>query len=417
MSEEPVLVVGAGLAGLCCALHLSEAGVPVRLLEAADRAGGRVRTDELQGFRLDRGFQVLLTAYPEARRVLDFNTLDLRAFEPGALVRWQGRFHRVSDPFRRPLSALPGLFAPVGTLGDKLRVALLRRRVLSLTESSLLAAEERTTEEWLRERGFTPAMVERFLRPFFAGVFLEPKLATSSHWFELLFRYFALGEAALPAGGMGEIPGQLAARLPAETLRLEAEVTSATASQVRLGNGETLAGRAVVVATEEPVARRLLGEPEPGPWCSVSCLYFAADRAPIVDPVLLLNGDGRGPINNLCFPSRLSSHYAPAGRELISVTVLGDPPADPLPAVQEQLEEWFGDEVRNWSPLRRQHIRWALPAQPPGRFGSPPFGQRHPSGIYLAGDYLESPSLHGAMLSGRRAAEALVGDLGGRRTR
>ena len=212
------------------ARRLTAQGLDVRVLEAADGVGGRVRTDDVNGFQLDRGFQVLLTAYPEAQEVLDYAALDLRPFYAGALIRAAGGFHRLADPWRHPWDALRGLFAPVGGLRDKLRVGRLRRWVLSRELHQLFSGSEESSIAFLRTFGFSDAMIERFFRPFFAGVFLKSELQTSSRMLQFVFAMFAAGDAALPAAGMEAMPRQLAARLPADRIRLKAEA-------IRIGNG------------------------------------------------------------------------------------------------------------------------------------------------------------------------------------
>lgn len=199
----PVVVIDGGLAGLTCARHLHAAGIPVQVLEASDQAGGRVRTDRSDGFLLDRGFQVLLTAYREAQRELDYAALDLKPLLPGALIRVGGRFHRVVDPWRRPLEAVLNALAPVGSLADKERVARPRRRILPGTPDDLWARPEQRTRDLLADEGFSEQMMERFFQPFFGGVLFDSELATSSRMFEFTFRMFALGDSAVPAAGMG----------------------------------------------------------------------------------------------------------------------------------------------------------------------------------------------------------------------
>ena len=239
------VVIGAGLAGLSCARRLAAGGLDVRVLEASDGVGGRVRTDDVNGFQLDRGFQVLLTAYPEVQEVLDYVTLDLRAFYAGSLIRSSGAFHRLADPWRHPWDALRGLFGPVGGLWDKLSVAGLRRRVLSRELHELFAGSEESSITFLRTFGFSDAMIERFFRPFLAGVFLESELQTSSRMLQFVFAMFAAGDAALPAAGMEAIPRQLAARLSADRIRLKAEATRIDGTAVWLASGERLQARAI----------------------------------------------------------------------------------------------------------------------------------------------------------------------------
>ena len=242
------VIIGAGLAGLSCALSLEAAGVSASLLEAMEAPGGRVCTDSVEGFLLDRGFQVMLTAYPEAKRLLDESALPWKKFTPGALVWHGGRFHRFADPFRNPIGASRFLFDSIVPLSDKLRVAKLRARVQEGTIAELFTRTEKTTREYLHAFPFSPAIVERFFEPFFGGVFLEQDLVTSSRFFEFLLRMFSVGDTVVPAGGMQQIPLQLASRLRPGTLQTGARVTTVT----RLGDGF----RVSVEGKEEPSGAR-----------------------------------------------------------------------------------------------------------------------------------------------------------------
>jgi phytoene dehydrogenase-like protein len=408
-----VAIVGAGLAGLACARELTVRGVDVAVLEASDGVGGRVRTDEVDGFLLDRGFQVHLTAYPEARRVLDHASLDLRPFVPGALVRVDGRMARVGDPLRRPQDALASLTAPIGTLADKARIAAWRldvsrgEDVLHRPETTALAA--------LRARGFSERMIARFLRPLFAGILLDPELGTSSRMLDFTFLMLGGGATALPAGGMRAIPEQLAAGLPAGAVRLRTPVEAVTADAVTLAGGERVAADAVVVATEEPAAHRLLPEAVPArAGLPVGCLYFAADAPPVDEPTLVLDGEDSGPVNNLCVPSQVAPGYAPAGRALVSASVLS--PALAMDdatlerAVRAQLTGWFGAQVASWTHLRTDRIAHAQPPQPTLEPPRRPVATDR--GVWLAGDHRDTASINGALVSGRRAAEAVLAELG-----
>ena len=306
-----VIIIGAGISGLACALAVEESGLTPLVLDASDAVGGRIRTDKKDGFLLDRGFQVLQTWYPEARRILDYAALDLRPFDPGALVRFAGRFHRVTDVWRRPSRLLQMAISPVATPADKLRMLTLRRRALNGDLKTLYERPESDALTRLQELSFSPRIIERFFKPFFAGVFYEPDLAVSSRAFEFVFRAFALGDTALPARGMGEIPAQLAATLPPDSIRLQARVRQLLHGQVVLENGERLRAPALVIATDAREAARLLGEDVLPETRGTTCFYFAAEQPPFPGPDLALNGEGVGLINSLLVPSNLSEHYAP----------------------------------------------------------------------------------------------------------
>lgn len=412
MDRTDVIVVGAGLAGLACALELRSRGVGVRVLEASDGVGGRVRTDRVGGFLLDRGFQVMLTAYPEAGRILDLDALDLRPFRPGARIRLEDGFTRIGDPFRRPSDLWSTLMSPAGTIGDKLRVA--RLRAAAATRAPRLD-DPRTTRARLRDEGFSRPMIERFFRPFLGGVFLETGLETSAGVFDFVFTMFTRGDAALPGAGMGAIPAQLASRLGDGAVRTAAPVRRLRDGGVELESGEVVEGAAIVVAVDRPAATRLLPELGPSPSRSVTCLYFAAPEPPEPEPLLVLNGTGRGPINNLCVPDRVAPGYAPIGQSLVSVTVLGDAADESAlwSTVERQLVEWYGSIARSWARLRAYRIGHALPAGPPGL--SDPREPRLDGrpGVYLAGDHTAQASIEGAFRSGRRAAEAVLDDARG----
>jgi len=407
-----VLIVGAGLAGLCCARRLQNEGVRCLLLESADGVGGRIRTDVVDGFRLDRGFQVFLTSYPEAKQLLDYDALRLESFLPGALVRYGGRFHELTDPWRRPLAAVRSLFSPIGTFADKLRVARLRSRSLKGTIEERFRDPETTTLQSLRDAGFSTGMIDRFFRPFLGGIFLDRELDTSSRMFYFVFRMFSLGSASLPAEGMEAIPRQLASGLPVGSIRLGAKVVRVQTGSVTLETGEEIHARAVVVATEGAGAAKLLGDAIPTAGQGVTCLYFATSRAPIEQPILVLNGEGRGPINNLCVPTLIAPSYGPHGKSLVSVTVLGIlADENRLQAeVLEQLEEWFGPAVKDWRHLRTYRIPYALPCQASPALAVPERPVRLHTGIYVCGDHRDTASIQGAMVSGRRAAEAVLED-------
>lgn len=411
MDGKPdVIVIGAGLAGLCCALRLQQGGLSVSVLEASNGVGGRVRTDLAEGFLLDRGFQVLLTGYPEAQRVLDYQALGLHFFYPGALVRFGGRFERVADPWRRPLDAGKTLLSSVGTLTDKLHVSRLRSKILAGSVEDLFLRPETTALEALRKAGFSEKMIDRFFRPFLGGIFFDPELGFSSWMFAFIFRMISQGDTSLPAGGMGAIPEQLASRLLPGTLRLCIRVDSISQGGVTLASGERITSRVVVIATEGTEAARLLGEKPPASR-STTTQYFVAEKPPLSEPVLVLNGEGKGPVNSLCVPSVIAPSYAPKGRALIAASIIGNPQeSDPQleTAVRVQLSGWFGAAVEGWRHLRTYRISHALPLQAPPLFNpTSPTVQIHPW-LFICGEYRSAASIQWAMFCGRKAAEAVL---------
>lgn len=411
-----VLVVGAGLAGLCCCVRLREVGKSFRILEASDGVGGRVRTDEVDSFRLDRGFQVLLTAYPEFQRVCDAGPLDLKPFTRGALIRFGGKFHRFVDPRRDPLGGLATLFGPVAPIGDKYRILPLEKMVRTGRAEDVFAQPEGLTLDFLRWGGhFSDAMIDRFFRPFFGGIFLERDLVTSSRMFRFVFRMFAEGETVVPAAGMGAIPQQIAARLPADAVRLNSPVAAVEPGRVTLASGETLTAKAVVVATESTAAAKLLGDAVKVPgWRAVTCLYFASDASPVGEQILVLNADEPGPINNFAVMSDVAPSYAPAGKALLSVSVLGDPADDDAgleAKVREQLAGWYGPVAYQWRHLRTYRVRQALPDQTAPALDVPERPVKLSDGLYVCGDHRDNASINGAMASGWRTAQAVATDL------
>lgn len=434
-SDLDVLIIGGGLAGLSCARQLHAEGLNFRLLEASDRIGGRVRTDVVEGFLLDRGFQVFLTAYPEAQQILNYDQLDLRQFSPGSLIRYQNKFQRLSDPWRQPQHLFATALSSVASLRDKLRIASFRRDMLSGNLDAIYNRPEQTTIELLRSRGFSEKVIKTFFTPFFGGIFLESDLHTSSRKCEFVFRMFGKGFAAIPAKGMEEIPKQLASQLPADSILVESRVDKIISGtvgktagkpvgqtkgqQVLLASGETLSARAIVIATEGPKAKTLLGEETDiainGASHSVCNLYFSASKPPIQEATLMLNGEGKqqGPINNLCVSSAVSAHYATAGKALISITVLGNRPDEGalVSDVRKQLLDWFGSQASEWIHLKTYKIDYALPAQTPPALDPIAKPSKVREGLFVAGDHSDIASINGAFLSGRRAAEEVTKEL------
>ncbi len=409
-----VIIVGAGLAGLACARRLQHSGIPFLILEADDRIGGRLKTDRLDGFLLNRGFQVLQTAYPEARRVLDYEGLALQSFAPGAIVRIEGKFHRIADPRRQARDLWSTLTAPIGTAADRLRMVQLALNVRRGSASRIFEKPDMPTLDFLKTKGFSKKIIQRFFKPFFAGVCLDPEIQASSRVFKYIFRVFAEGDVALPGEGMAAIPAQLAQDLPRDQIRTAARVASIQPEAVELVSGETIEGSAVVLATEGPEAAALIGTAKRVGSRGELCLYFSANRPPIAGPYLILNGDGTGLVNSLTVPSVVVPNYAPAGQHLISVVVVGHLDVDDKSAeatVRNELTMWFGPEVMDWRHLKTYRISHALPDQRPPLSDPSERLAKRTDGIYFCGEYDSVPGIQWALLSGRQTAEQIIKDV------
>ena len=409
-SAASVVIVGGGVAGLSCARCLHASGVSFLLLDAGRRVGGRIRTDIREGYRLDRGFQVLQTAYPEARRTLDYPRLALRKFAPGAMVRMRGRFHTLADPLRKPRHFLKTLTAPVGTLADRFRLLRLVHRITAVPIEQLFQGPETTTMAFLRAEGFSRTMIDQFFVPFFGGVCLDRQLRASNRVLKYVLRMFALGDAALPEAGMEEIPRQLDSGLPSEWIQSGVRVRGLTHGRLTVDDGSVLSPRAIVLATEGPEVQRLLGLPT-GKSVAETCLYFAAERSRQHHPYLMLDGDGIGPVNNVAIPSCVSPAYAPTGRSLIAAVVLGHHQTDSeglVDRVRDQLRPWFGGETHGWIHLATYRIQHALPDQSPPTLDPNRCNAMVRPGLFVCGEHLGLPGIQWSMLSGRKAGDAVI---------
>ncbi|MFT5633797.1 MAG: phytoene dehydrogenase-like protein [Rubritalea sp.] len=406
-NTQEVIIIGAGLSGLACALELIKEGVGVQVLEQDDAPGGRVRTDKVEGFLLDRGFQVYLDAYPNAGQLLDLAALDLQSFEPGAIIFEKGKKYRLMDVFRRPRSLFSSALSPIGNLMDKILVAKLRFSLKFSSIDKIQKREDLATEVYLKKFGFSDGMIDRFFRSFYGGIFLENELRTSSRMFEFTFKMFTEGSASLPARGMEEIPRQLSGRLAAGVLQCNTQVSEVIGNEVILASGVRLTFDHLVLAIPSDAAQKLLPAlalPEVK-WRSVTNCYFSAAHSPLNEAIIALSGDPNSLINNVSVPSDLSRDYAPEGQSLVSVSILGLHDEDDfLARVISELRSWFGQEVTTWSHLRTDRIGRALPEQTP----STEQPANAVEGVFLCGDQHSTTSIEGAITSGQETARRIL---------
>jgi len=415
-----IIVVGAGLAGLTCAKILHQQGRQVLVVDAGDGPGGRVRTRvHPEGFLLDQGFQVLFTAYPAARRHLSFTRLDLREFDPGAIIATDKGMRTLSDPFQRPSQALPTLFSGAMGLGDKWRVALLRSRVMRRKIEEIFKGEDTSTHDFLQGRGFSDRALATFFEPFFGGVFYDSTLSTSAQMFQFTFKMLSEGRTVVPAGGMEAIAQQLARAIPYDNIRYRLSAQAIVSEDgeargVRLASGETLAATQVVVATDAREAQRLTSVSLPTEGVSGATIYFSSPVSLYSGKQLVLNARAGRFINNLVQITNIAPEYAPQGQHLLSCTVLGLPDGDDRSIVERCRQDLTAifpkHDLRRLRGLDVVRIPFAQFAQPPGIYGTLPGHGTPIRGLYLAGEYTNSSSIHGALESGENAANYLLTD-------
>ena len=422
------VVVGGGLAGLVAARHLADRGAEVTLLERRETVGGRVHTEHVDGYTLDRGFQVLFTAYPAVRRELDLDALSLRRFRPGAVIARPGERSTLSDPLRDPRAATATLFNRDVTTGDKLRLFQQQRRLRRTDPEEALAADDTSIDEALAGWGFSRTFRDNFAAPFYGGITLDRSLSTSKAIFEYTFKMLSEGAIAVPAEGMGAIPAQLAehargAGATVETGRAvtAVEATDADSEGAADGGGvtvetatETLAADAAIVATDPPTAQELTGVagiPAETLGCVTLHLGLPDTQHLDTDRRILLNAADDRP-NQVAPMSEVAPEYAPEGQQLLSATFLGSQAADDaalLAEVRETLSSWYPENrFANLEQVAVDRVEVAQFAQPPGFRASLPDVDDPEGAVYLAGDYTRWSSIQGAMESGRRAAAAAL---------
>ena len=409
--ETDVIIIGAGLAGLTAAKVLKQAGKSVLVIESSNAVGGRVQTDEVNGFLLDRGFQVLLTAYPEAKRFLNYEALALCRFDPGALILNKKGISRIGDPLRQPGALMSTLFSSAGTFADKFKMLRLKLKLSRKTIQHIFSEKEISTIDYLKKEGFSERIISQFFKPFLTGIFLEDQLSTSSRMFEFVFKMFSEGDAAIPAKGMGMIPLQVAQGLSADELVFNEKVETVDGGKVITSSKSVYKANYILMATNPiqmpaPFQQQLVKS-----YHSVTNMYFTTDKKPFTLPLIALNTLSGKLVNNIAVMDQISSVYSSNGKALISVSLVGDH----LQANQSQLQDrvisemkfWFPDAL-NWKHLKTYHINYALPNDDQVTHQPGYHSMRLNDQCFACGDYLMNGSINAAMKSGRLAAEAII---------
>lgn len=361
-----IAVVGAGLSGLRCATLLQASGHDVQVFERSSQIGGRMQTDVVDGFLLDHGFHVMQTGYPASQRAFNFQTMQAKAFEPGAIVVEQknngAKFWTMADPFRRPFQGLLSGLNRFASPFDLLRVARLRFAVRRGKVSRVFTGEHNTALQYLKGRGFSSNMIERFFHPLFSGIFLEDDLRTNERMFRFVFRMMSEGQMVLPKQGIAAAPKQLAQRLGQDRIHLNSKVDIRNDTEMVV-NGEEHSFDVIVKAFNPAMSKEKR---------HVWTLHFDAGSSPLRTNHILLNAgvkNTEGLIAHLAVPSDVQPSYAPEGRSLITITVVGER-ADARglrdastieAAVRSELSAWYPEVSKTWRLLAVQHIQHALP--------------------------------------------------------
>ena len=400
-------IIGGGISGLIAARVLEEHGLSATIIEASDRLGGRVKTDVVDGYSLDHGFQVLLTAYPAAKKYLDFDALELQEFLPGSAIFKNGKQKIIGDPLRNLSLLLPTLFSGIGTVNDKLKILALNRRLKKKSIQNIFAEKEQTTHAYLENIGFSEAIITDFFTPFFSGIFLENKLETSSRMFEFVYKMFGEGNAALPKDGIQAIPKQLFEKLKSTTFIFNTKVKSVENGSFKLESGEAIKSNFTIIATQASGLVSNLKN-QATLWKSCDTLYFEIAKREIKKPLIGLIAAPNTLINNIFYHTSLQTS-ATATKELLSVTVIDKQNLTNkqlVTEVQKELKELCN--IDSCTFIKQYNIPMALPNLQDIQYEMLPSETRLTETIFLAGDTQLNGSLNAAMIAGERAALEVI---------
>lgn len=402
--ERKIYIIGAGISGLIAAINLERAGYRPVILEKDKTVGGRVQTDIVDGHQLDRGFQVLLEAYPKAQAYLDYDALKLQALSAGAALYEHGKAEYFGDPLRDSKYLVPLITSSAGTLSDKWKIYQLNKKLKGESLEAIFQKEETTTLNYLKGYGFSDQIIQSFFRPFFSGIFLEPELSTSSRMFEYVYKLFGQGRAMIPKSGIGAISQQLVGQLSKTEIRLSCSVDKIHAGIISLNNGEQLESDFTIITTNpKGILSNYASSLE---WKSCDNLYFQTPERTIKDPVIGLNRHQDSFVNNIFYPSSIENTNRGEG-ELLSVSVVRPHDLnqnDLVAKVKAELGEIFGISQAKF--LKHYSIPMALPNLKDLQYSRQSRESLLTNHIAIAGDHQLNGSLNAAMISGENAAKA-----------
>ena len=400
-------IIGAGVSGLIAAKVLENHGYSPIIIESTDRVGGRVKTDLIEGYQLDHGFQVLLTAYPALQKYLNYKALELQKFLPGASIFLASGQKLIGDPLRSPTLLFSTLFSGIGNFSDKFKILKLTLVLKKKSLSDIFNEKEQTTHNYLIAFGFSKTIISDFFRPFFSGIFLETKLETSSRMFEFVYKMFSEGHATVPKFGIEAIPKQLLKNLKTTSFMYHTRVRALKETEIILDDGTSLESDYSIIATE---ANDLVSnlKNQTTEWKSCVTLYFETKTRVITKKLIGLVSKQGTLVNNIFYNSSLNTLLKPTN-ELLSVTVIDTQNLSNealIEAVKAELQSYC--EITTTRFIKLYNIPRALPKLDNLKYDMMSSETRLTNSIFLAGDTQLNGSLNGAMISGERAALGVI---------
>ncbi len=413
MNKYDVVIVGGGMSGLTMAYHLEKFGYSIAIYEVGSEVGGRVRTDHIDGFQLDRGLHFFQSSYPEAAKVLDYKSLKLKNIYPGMLIFHEEKFELISNPLKKWTDLITNFFGNFSDISDRLRFMGLLAKLSAYSENYIMNNADVDAYTFIKQQGFSDEFVEKVFRPFVGAVFCSKDMQVSARLFSYILKYFTISQLTLPEKGIGSIPQNIAAQLQHTEIFLNTKVKEAHDDGVMLANGDFIHAERVVIATTPSDLIKILPTAKIEiPYKHVSCLYFSTETAPLKEAIVAFNGSGKGIANHVFVPTNLHKGYAPKGQHLVCVSIVDIPELDDdeiIDQIISEMVEWFGVKANSWTHLKTYHICNALPDVP--RLPKIESFKKTDDNIYIIGDHTSFGSINMVMQCSRDTAKALHKDI------